>query len=357
MAKKRKTLPKEIKPLLENGDIEMVKEQFSQCEPDAVTGKYGSNIFSLTPLPREFAFWAREQGADVNFSDYYGKTPIFYHASAWNGDVQLLIDLGANIDVAQHDGTTPLHLAALFGRVNAVKALLAAGADVNRKTNRSDWPGFLTPLDETLLQNRLPYKLLQEVCILLLNHGAEITDHTCEFLRKSAEHFQRVKQGIKDPEYLQSQTEGLEELYKLFDVRPVEEFTFHDGISSIRVPEQNKGNVFNWLWNYLVPPSGKAQTAQGEAIRIAGRIDHEITANGGMNWDNDYRKMLQIFPKYLHLGEPLNEDDIAEAEKITRLLKDSRDDEALSVRLCAYAVAWVLKNPEVIPPLESDYSR
>ena len=76
-----------------------------------------------------------------------------------------------------------------------------------------------------------------------------------------------------------------------------------------------------------------------------------------MNWDNDYRKMLQIFPKYLHLGEPLNEDDIAEAEKITQLLKDSRDDEALSVRLCAYAVAWVLKNPEVIPPLESDYSR
>lgn len=72
MAKKRKTLPKEIKPLLENGDIEMVKEQFSQCELDAVTGKYGSNIFSLTPLPREFAFWAREQGADVNFSDYYG---------------------------------------------------------------------------------------------------------------------------------------------------------------------------------------------------------------------------------------------------------------------------------------------
>ena len=92
MAKKRKTLPKEIKPLLENGDIEMVKGQFSQCEPDAVTGKYGSNIFSLTPLPREFAFWAREQGADVNFNDYYGKTPIFYHASAWNGDVQLLID-------------------------------------------------------------------------------------------------------------------------------------------------------------------------------------------------------------------------------------------------------------------------
>lgn len=357
MAKKRKTLPKEIQSLLESGDMEVLKERFSQCEPNAVTGKYGSNIFSLTPLSREFAFWAKEQGADINFKDYYGKTPIFHHASAWNGDVQLLIDLGANIDVAQHDGTTPLHLAALFGRVNAVKALLAAGADVRCKTNRRDWPGFLTPLEETLLQNRLPYKLLLEICTLLLEHGAEITDRSREFLRKSAEHFQRVKQGIKDPAYLQSQTEGLEKLYQLFHVEPVEASIFHDGISPIRVPEQNRDNVFRWLWNYLVPPSGKAQTAQGEAIRIAGRIEHEITANGGMNWDSDYRKMLQIFPKYLRLGDPLSEEDIAGAEKITRLLKDSRDDGTLCAQLCAYAVAWVLKNPEVISPLESDYSR
>ena len=71
MAKKRKTLPKEITSFLETGDIDVLKEQFSQCEPDAVSGKYGSNIFSLTPLPREFAFWAKEQGADVNFKDYY----------------------------------------------------------------------------------------------------------------------------------------------------------------------------------------------------------------------------------------------------------------------------------------------
>lgn len=93
MAKKRKTLPKEIRALLENGDITAAKEQFLRCEPNAVTGKYGSNIFSMSPLPREFAFWAKEQGADINFKDYYGKTPIFHHASTWNGDVQLLIDL------------------------------------------------------------------------------------------------------------------------------------------------------------------------------------------------------------------------------------------------------------------------
>lgn len=355
--KKRKTLPKEMKELLENSDVAALKEQFLRCEPNAVTGKYGSNIFSLTPLPREFVLWAKEQGADVNFKDYYGNTPIFNQASSRNGDVQLLIDLGAEVNVAQEDGTTPLHLAALYGRVNAVKALLKAGVDVNIKTGRMTRPGFLTPLEETLLQNRLPYPLLLEICQVLLDHEAEITDRCREFLGKSAKQFQRVKRGITDSEFLCSQIEGLERLCQIFDVEPAEETVFHDGVSSILVPEESKNEAFRWLWNYLVPPSGKAQTAQGEAIRIAGRIDHEITSNGGMNWDSDYRKMMRIFPLYLRLGNPLRDEDIVQVERIVQLLKDGRDDGTLSMQLCAYAVAWVLLNPKVLPPLEAGYSR
>ena len=357
MAKKRKTLPKEIGILLEAGDIEALKEQFLRCEPNAITNKYGSNIFSLSPLPREFAFWAKEQGADVNFVNYYEKTPIFNHASSWKGDVQLLIDLGAKVDVVDHNGTTPLHLAALYGRVNAVKALLDAGVNVNVKSNKNDYPGFLTPLEETLLQDRLPYDNLLEICVLLLEHGAEITDRARKFMTKSAEQFQRVKRGIKDPEFLHSQIEGLEKLYKLFDVEPVGEISFHDGVSPIHVPEQSGSKTFQMLWDYLVPPNGKAQTAQGEVIRIAGKVNHEIMTNGGMNWDKDYQKMLRIFPEYLRLGNPLKDEDIAQAEKTIRLLRYGRDDGDLTVSLCAYAVVWVSKNPDVIPPLEADYAR
>ena len=118
----------------------------------------------------------------MNYKDYYGKTPIFNHASFWNGDVRLLIDLGAEIHAAQDDGTTPFHLAALYGRVEAVKALLEAGADVNVKSGRLDWPGYLTPMVKTLLQDRLPYSLLLEICQILLDHGATITGRCQEYL-------------------------------------------------------------------------------------------------------------------------------------------------------------------------------
>lgn len=357
MAKKRKTLPKEMVELMEQGDLAALKEQFLRCEPNAVTNKYGSNIFSLSPLPREFAFWAQEQGADINFKDYYGKTPIFHHASVWNGDVQLLIELGARVDVVDDFGVSLLHLAAMYGRVNATKALLDAGLDVNRKSGRIDWPGFLTPLEKTLQQDRLPYQELSEICELLLGHGANITDRAREFLQKSAEHFERVKRGIEDMEFLRCQTEGLEKLYRIFEVKPVGEMTFHDGVSPIYVPEKSGSEAFQWLFDYLVPPSGKAQTAQGEVIRIAGKVNHEIMGNGAMNWDGDFRKMLRIFPAYLRLGNPLKDEDIAQAEKITKLLRDGGDTGDLTLSLCAYAVVWVSLNPEVLAPLEADYLR
>ena len=63
MGKKRKTLPKEIGGLLESGNIEVIKEQLSRCEPNALTSvKYGSNIFSLSPLPGRSPFGPKSRG-------------------------------------------------------------------------------------------------------------------------------------------------------------------------------------------------------------------------------------------------------------------------------------------------------
>ncbi len=53
--------------------------------------------------------------------------------------VALLIDLGADISAANHEGITPLHRAVQSGSLEAVEHLLAAGADVNLRERK--WRG------------------------------------------------------------------------------------------------------------------------------------------------------------------------------------------------------------------------
>lgn len=356
MAKKRSTLPKELDALLEAGDIEGLKTLFARCEPNALTGRtYGSNIFSKTPLPRDFAFWAREQGADVNFVDYYGKTPLFHQAGSWRGEVQLLIDLGAEVQVAA-GGVTPLHYAAMYGRPEAVKVLLAAGADVEARPEEPLFHTRQSPLEMALEQNRVPFTTLLEVCGLLLERGAKITEAARKSVAGIGEQFERVKPGIQNPEFLAQQTKSLQRLYEIFDVAPAKPVEIHDGVSPIVIKEEGFARQYQKLWDYLVPPRGRARTAQGEAIRIAGRVSHEILDNGGMNWDGDFRKMLRVLPEYFKLGDPLPEEDLADVNRLTRALRDGQGwDEP--EKLCAYAVAWVLKNPDVLPPLPADYGR
>lgn len=142
------------------------------------------------------------------------------------------------------------------------------------------------------------------------------------------------------------------------------EGTKHDGQSPIvftKGANLNEGCTQFWqLWDYLVPPSGKAQTAQGEMIRIAGKVYHELKDNGGMNWDNDFRKMLKSFVTYAQLGVPLTNDAKA-AKKVTGILnqcgKNGYCNDYMCDLLCYLAVEWVSQNPNVIAPLEADYSR
>lgn len=118
---------------------------------------------------------------------------------------------------------------------------------------------------------------------------------------------------------------------------------------------------FQSFWDLLVPPEGKAETVQGEVIRIAGRIEYEFLDNGCINWDEDFKKMLDAFLRYVQLGNGFSGDDLSSAELLVHLLKDNGDkgfiDDNLTTVLCSCAVEWVKQNPETIPLLDADYIR
>ena len=135
----------------------------------------------------------------------------------------------------------------------------------------------------------------------------------------------------------------------------------HDGVSPIIVPDGDEDKAFQTLWDYLVPPRGKAQTAQGEIIRIAGRVQYEFLDNGCINWDEDFKKMLDAFLQYLQLGKGFDEEDLKTAGVLVNLIKENGDqgfiDDKLILVLCSCAMTWVKQNPEVMVPLPAEYSR
>ena len=354
MAKKRVTLPKEFKDLMDEGNIEALKAVYDRCELTAHDGR-----FSLcTPLhmggvPDELVIWLVEQGLDINIPDYYGATPLYRQAILGRDTVKLLCELGADIEKPNTYGDTPLHMAAEFFHPKTVKFLIDKGANVNAKNDMGR-----TPLASVLMVCRGIYiAQTAEIASMLLDAGAKKTSAMKEKVENIGKDFEFHREGI-NPDYLEAADQGLEKLYALFDVKPVAKRITHDGSAPILVKEGTWEEQYEELWSFLIPSSGAAKTVQGEVIRIPGRVRDELDRNGGVNWDREYRKMLQTLPQYLSLGIPLSDQELAETkELIAQVHGKDFDDEPRLDRLCQLSLAWIEQNPEPLPLEEPSYKR
>ena len=354
MAKKRVTLPKEFKDLMDEGNIEALKAVYDRCELTAHDGR-----FSLcTPLhmggvPDELVIWLVEQGLDINIPDYYGATPLYRQAILGRDTVKLLCELGADIEKPNTYGDTPLHMAAEFFHPRTVKFLIDKGANVNAKNDMGR-----TPLASVLMVcGGIYIAQTAEIASMLLDAGAKKTSAMKEKVENIGKDFEFHREGI-NPDYLEAADQGLEKLYALFDVKPVAKRITHDGVSPILVKEGSWEEQYEELWSFLIPSSGAAKTVQGEVIRIPGRVRDELDRNGGVNWDRNYRKMLQAMPHYLSLGTPLSDNDLEETKQLISQIygKDFNDSLRLD-RLCQLSLAWIEQNPEPLPLEEPSYKR
>jgi len=352
MSKKKKTLPKNFRELVEAGDIPALKKVFDVCELDAY-GEYGKKTaLAFYKIPDEFVRWLVAQGADINAVDTYQRTPLHEQVTSWCGNTRLFLELGADMKAADYQHDTPLHMAAASFKPEAVRELVSHGADIHVQNKTGQ-----TPLAKALVRcDNSDIERMAEVADVLLKAGAVISPDMPASVRHIGEKFEFHREGF-NKERLEATDVALLRLYELFGVAPVEKRTMYDGVSPIKVSSIGWKAQHQELWSLLVPSSGAARTVQGEVIRITGRVHDEIFRNGGANWDTAYRNMLDALIIHLGSGVTLDTCLLNEAAVLTKNIRQRGDGDNDAARLCEMAVMWVQLNPQPVELEAPKYQR
>lgn len=346
----KQVLPENFSELLITSDLSELKAIFNHCDLNARGGYSNYTALSYRNISMELTRWLVENGADLTVQDNDQNTPLHNQAGYWFNTVELLIELGADIEAKDKRGSTPLHSAAEKSIVPAVEMLLAAGANchVTNKTGR-------TPIEMTLVNCRnIDIIHASKTVDVLLKNGAVLTEEAYSSVKRIGTDFEFYKEKF-NPEYLAETEAGLKLLYKITGIDPVPEKLKHDGYSIIEVAAQNWQEQHEELWQMLVPAAGKAETVQGEIIRLTGKLSHELLGNGGVNWDSDFCKIVQELPIFFQLGD-FSFQERLQVKQICQLIPRESEETELE-RLSELAVQWVLENSKPIKLGKVSYQR
>lgn len=352
MAKKakRKTLPADFSEIVQRGNADEILSVFDTCDINAYSRtEYGKPTALMYPeMPPALIRKLVELGADINHVGDYHRTPLLEHAYYMPENIPLLLELGADLNGCPEGfgAETALHYCAGGGRAESVRTLLALGADPDICCGY-----FHNNALENLAQSAGLGKLCgaAETAELLIQHGMEITDTMREKIRALGAQFvfYRRTPNPDDPEEA-----AMQKLYALFGVEPAARLQVHDSKSPIVLKGDTWQQQYDNLWKALVPPSGHAETVQGEVIRLIGRLAHEILDNGGCNWDADFREMRDFLAEILSGLDSADESVI----KAVRNISPNTGENAFEM-IAKAVVEWILSNPDPVALGNVTYNR
>ena len=351
----RKTLPSDIEEVIASGDVEAVARAVERCEVGAYLrgSAYESRLMHF-PASEEITDFLLARGEDINSRDRYERTPI--HARVWSrclDQIPLLVARGGDINARDTSDQT-----ALFGVVERfpvadVSRMMSWGADPLVVADSRVY-GKATLVENVVSwHNFLDAPRALAVIRWLLSVGAPVGERVpialrsmdrmrCTFITHGLP--ETVSQTVFD-----EASAALSELCSLFGVEQREaqrapavgeRLTFDAGAT----PTQ----MFSRLWDQLVPDSGQCKTLQGEVIRIAGRVGHEVFDNGGINWDRSFGKLLDQYLRVVASGVPLPPDSLSRAEAAVASLKGRSMSHQAVDDITELAVEWVRLNPVLV---------
>ncbi len=115
---------------------------------------------------------AIENGANVNIQDGNGETPLIKAAGTRDSKfIKLLLDSKADVNKETEYGETALHKASANNKIDNIKLLILAGADVN-KQDQARYTPLLRYL--VLVPRHITSKLDLDVIEMFLDYGADL---------------------------------------------------------------------------------------------------------------------------------------------------------------------------------------
>lgn len=251
--------------------------------------------------------------------------------------LRYLLDKGANPNIKSKQGYNCLHIAAQNEQVlTALDLFLDYGADVNLADDKGSTVAYW------VIQG-FPWR----------TEGAERERHLSRvektmMLGADLDHKNRF--GATPRGWLESSSDDVVALVKKCELlKPV--YKPAETIQSEFPVKLKHAATAKKIWKELVPPTGSAETVQGELLRAIEKLRDEAQRNGNGNYSGTHKKLAQFIQDTLVSSGIFEAQEINDirlnAEKLMKADQPYLEDDIYDY-LTDQACVFYLKNPEPI---------